>query len=104
MAAIEPHVTGRKPEAIALKSKRRRKATAPGKSKRKRRNRGPPTHAFSVPEFCDAHRISKAQYYLLKAQGLAPVEMVVGGRRIISYEAAAQWRREREAVNPDTAA
>ena len=49
---------------------------------------GPPTHAFTVDEFCDAHRISKARYYELKLEGLAPDEMIVGRRRIISHEAA----------------
>jgi hypothetical protein len=67
-------------------------------SGKRRRNRGPATHAFSVQEFCDAHRISKARYYELKQQGLTPVEMVVGKRRIISHEAAERWRREREAA------
>lgn len=71
----------------------RRKVTG-----RKRRDRGPPMHAFSVLEFCDAHRISKARYYELKQQGLAPVEMVVGNRRIISHEAAERWRRQRESA------
>jgi hypothetical protein len=83
---------------------RKSKATARGSSKRRRRDLGLPTHAFSVPEFCDAHRISKARYYELKQQGLTPVEMVVGRRRIISHEAAEQWRRQREAAAHPTAA
>jgi len=70
----------------------------PGISKKQRRDRGSPTHAFSVLEFCDAYRISKARYYELKAKGLAPVEMIVGRRRIISHEAAERWRRQREAA------
>ena len=79
--------TGRKP-----------KEAAPGSGKRQRRDPGLPTHCFSVLEFCDAHRISRARYYELKALGLAPVEMHIGKRRIISTEAAEQWRRQREAV------
>jgi hypothetical protein len=63
----------------------RRKLARSGK---RRRDRGPPTHAFTVDEFCDAHRISKARYYELKLEGLAPDEMIVGRRRIISHEAA----------------
>jgi hypothetical protein len=59
--------------------------------------RGPPPRAaFTVPEFCDAHRISQAKYYQMKKQGWGPVEMQVGRRRLISYEAASVWRRERE--------
>jgi hypothetical protein len=59
--------------------------------------RGPPPRAaFTVPEFCEAHRISQAKYYEMKKEGWGPVEMEVGRRRLISYEAASVWRRERE--------
>jgi hypothetical protein len=59
--------------------------------------RGPPPRAaFTVPEFCEAHRISQAKYYQMKKEGWGPVEMEVGRRRLISYEAASAWRRERE--------
>lgn len=56
----------------------------------------PPRAAFTVPEFCEAHRISQAKYYEMKKHGWGPVEMQVGRRRLISYEAASAWRRERE--------
>jgi len=79
-------VTGRKPHPTACGSKKRP------------RNRGPPTYAFTVQEFCDAHRISRSRYYELKAKGLTPAEMLVGRLRMISVEAAAAWRREREAA------
>jgi hypothetical protein len=55
-----------------------------------------PRGCFSIPEFCVAHRISDAMYFKLKQQGLGPTEMVVGGRRLISVEAAARWRKARE--------
>ena len=57
--------------------------------------------AYTISEFCQAHRISRAYYFKLRHQGLAPREMHVGTRVIISGEAAADWRREREdeAVN-----
>jgi hypothetical protein len=60
--------------------------------------RGPPPGraAFTVPEFCEAHRISQAKYYEMKKEGWGPVEMELGRRRLISYEAASLWRRERE--------
>jgi hypothetical protein len=59
--------------------------------------RGPPPRAaFTVPEFCEAHRISPAKYYEMKREGWGPAEMSVGRRRLISYEAASVWRRERE--------
>jgi hypothetical protein len=52
--------------------------------------------AFTVREFCKAHRISPAFYYALKRAGLGPREMEVGVRRIITGEAAADWRHDRE--------
>src|SRR5262245_27376152 len=61
--------------------------------------RGPPPRAaFTVPEFCAAHRISVAKYYQIKKEGWGPVEMVVGRRRVIAVESAERWRREREAA------
>ena len=59
---------------------------------RKRRSRGLPVFAFRVTEFCDAHRISRAHYYALKAQGLGPRETALLGVTIITAEDAASWR------------
>jgi hypothetical protein len=53
---------------------------------------------MSIAAFCRRHDISQAMYFKLKRQGRAPVEMVVGARRLISIEAAARWRAEREAA------
>jgi hypothetical protein len=66
---------------------------------------GPPSlrAAFTVPEFCAAHRISVAKYYEIKKEGWGPAEMVVGRRRIIAVESAERWRREREAAAIDAA-
>ena len=114
-------VTGRKPAVTAAQSRRR-----PGKpllidpdaveathhrepssnvSGKRPPIRGPPipAYAFTILEVCTAHRISRARYYELKQQGLAPVEMIVGRRRLISFEAAAQWRREREQAATEVA-
>jgi hypothetical protein len=57
----------------------------------------PPRAAFTIPEFCEAHRFSQAKYYEMKREGWGPAEMSVGRRRLISYEAAERWRRAREA-------
>jgi hypothetical protein len=54
--------------------------------------------AFSVTEFAKAHRISVAQFYVMRNEGWGPKEMRVGTRVLISFEAAAGWRREREAA------
>jgi hypothetical protein len=53
-----------------------------------------PLIAFTIKEFCKAHRISVSYYYELKKLGRAPREMMLGTRRIISAEAAAAWRAE----------
>jgi hypothetical protein len=82
-----------RPEITGRKSKSRK-----DRARKQVRNRGPPTHAFSIQEFCDAHRISRSRYFELKKLGLTPVEMKVGHRCLISFESAARWRAEREAV------
>jgi len=86
-------VTGKKPRTEA-KSKGLGWATSP-----------PPAFAtaFTVEEFCRAHRISSATYYEMKKAGLGPDEMEVGRRRIISIEAAARWRKAREAAAAEAA-
>jgi predicted DNA-binding transcriptional regulator AlpA len=66
--------------------------------KRRAANRQQPvvTAAYSVPKFCAAHGISEAFYYKLREDGLAPRETRLGKRILISIEAAARWRAERE--------
>jgi len=54
------------------------------------------TDAASIITFCRRHGISVATYYNLKANGLAPREAVVRGRKLITREAAADWRKARE--------
>jgi hypothetical protein len=52
--------------------------------------------AFTIAEFCLAHRISVSMYFKMRTMGFGPREMHVGTRVLISFEAAAAWRRERE--------
>jgi hypothetical protein len=59
--------------------------------------------AFTISEFCRAHRMSETHYYELKKNGQGPDEMVAGRRRIISFEAAARWRKAREAAAAEAA-
>lgn len=54
--------------------------------------------AYSLAEFCRRHGISLQLYYKLVTQGLAPVTFRVGTRVLVSKEAAAAWRAEREAA------
>lgn len=48
--------------------------------------------AYGIASFCAAHGISRGFYYKLDKQGLGPRYKQVGARRIISREAAAEWR------------
>jgi hypothetical protein len=49
--------------------------------------------AAGVEEFCRRHGISRAYLYLLWRRGEGPRYMQVGARRLISKEAARDWRR-----------
>lgn len=60
--------------------------------------------AFSVDEFCLAHRIGRASFYNLLKAGTGPATMKVGGRTLVSVEAAAAWRRRMEAETAGRAA
>ena len=51
---------------------------------------------FTVNEFCDAHRISRAHFYGLVKGGLGPRIMRAGRRTLISREAASDWRKQLE--------
>jgi hypothetical protein len=53
--------------------------------------------AASIPTFCRRHGISVAGYYNMRAEGKGPREAAVGKRKIITKEASADWRKEREA-------
>ena len=57
--------------------------------------------AFSIPEFCRKHGISRAHFYNLSKSGDAPTVMRVGRRTLISTEAAAEWRRRMEGAARD---
>jgi|HubBroStandDraft_4_1064222.scaffolds.fasta_scaffold1729913_1 hypothetical protein len=51
--------------------------------------------AFTIDEFCRAFRISRSMFYKLRKNGQAPVVMDAG-KPLISFAAAAEWRRARE--------
>jgi hypothetical protein len=52
--------------------------------------------AFSIAEFCRRHGISPQLFYKFRDQ--MPATFRIGTRVLISREAAANWRREREAA------
>jgi len=52
--------------------------------------------AYTVAEFCAAHRMSRSRLYAEWKQGTGPKIIKIGTKVLISREAAAEWRRERE--------
>ncbi|WP_338689607.1 hypothetical protein V5279_26820 [Bradyrhizobium sp. 26S5] len=52
--------------------------------------------AYSIDEFCKRHRISVQLFY--KFRDDMPATFNVGSRVLVSREAAARWRAEREAA------
>lgn len=52
--------------------------------------------AFTVPQFCTAHNISRALFYVLQREKRGPRVMKCGRRTLIAREAAADWRRRME--------
>ena len=52
--------------------------------------------ATSIPVFCAENGISRAHFYNLMKRGLAPKTLVAGRWRLVSNEAAIQWRRSME--------
>jgi predicted DNA-binding transcriptional regulator AlpA len=72
-----------------------------GVGKEPTRKEPTPRLALSIPEFCEAHGISEGMFYKMKKQnqGLTPREMKIGTRTLITFEAAAKWRAEREAAS-----
>jgi hypothetical protein len=65
---------------------------------RQQQARAPPEEldSYSITEFCRRHMLTAYMFYQLQRKGLAPKVMAVGGRKFISKEAAAEWRKARE--------
>ncbi|MBN9133929.1 MAG: hypothetical protein J0H48_11290 [Nitrosospira multiformis] len=47
--------------------------------------------AYTIPQFCAAYHFSRVHYYTLKEKGLAPKEIRLGRRVIITRRAAEEW-------------
>jgi hypothetical protein len=57
-----------------------------------------PGDAHTILSFCEANHISESLYHALKRKGRGPREIELLNKRIIiTPEAEAEWRREREA-------
>jgi excisionase family DNA binding protein len=53
--------------------------------------------AFTVEEFAEAYRLSRATVYNMWRDGEGPTRMRVRGRVLISRDAAERWRQQIEA-------
>ena len=51
---------------------------------------------FTITEFCTAHRMSRSRLYLEWKAGTGPLFLRIGTKVLITREAAAAWRAERE--------
>jgi predicted DNA-binding transcriptional regulator AlpA len=52
--------------------------------------------ARSIDEFAKANRFSRSTFYNLMKHGKAPKTFLVGRRRLVSDQAAAEWQRAME--------
>lgn len=52
---------------------------------------------FTIAEFCASHRIGQSKYYELRDAGIGPDEIRLGGKVLITVEAAQRWRAARDA-------
>ena len=64
---------------------------------RKHGKRRKPSDAHTIPSFCESNAISESLYFELKRKRKGPREIELEGRIIITPDAEADWRREREA-------
>jgi len=53
-----------------------------------------PTVIYTPQEFCDAHRISRSRLYELWQTGQGPKYIQKGVHKLITVEAAAEWRQQ----------
>ena len=86
-------------DATAIEPTTKSERGAPAKAKATP-IRGPPTPAawYTIRTFCEAHKLSQAMYFKLKADKRGPRETAVGSRRYITFEDAAKWRARQQEV------
>jgi hypothetical protein len=86
---------------MSKQAKRARRQSARAKKRReawqRRAEKWKPGRMHSIPSFCQNNNISEPLYFSLKRRGLGPRETQLGDRTVITPEAEADWRREREA-------
>jgi hypothetical protein len=52
---------------------------------------------YTISEFCLTHRLSRSALYKMWERGVGPRYLRTGKKVLISVEAAADWRAQREA-------
>jgi hypothetical protein len=82
----QPEITGRKPGGLTQTTAEVR-ATGPPEV---------PRAAFTIAEFCEAHRMSQSFYFKIRGLGLGPRECRTLNKITITGESAAEWRRANE--------
>jgi hypothetical protein len=53
--------------------------------------------SYTIREFCEAEKLSRAMLYRLWAEGRGPRWFCIGSHKRISHEARTEWRRQLEA-------
>jgi hypothetical protein len=62
-----------------------------------------PLAMYTIQEFCRAHAISRGFFHKLQRGGMGPRLLRLGHRVFVTFEAAAEWRAERENATQDIA-
>jgi hypothetical protein len=60
--------------------------------------------SFTIQEWCEYRRISRAMFYKMREQGIAPKTHNAGVKNLISAEADQEWLQAREAEHETVAA
>ena len=78
-------------------TKNRGKGKGPRLAFRRHSTNRKPGQAHTRVSFCENNNISESLYFALKRQGKGPREIELNKRIIITEQAEADWRAEREA-------
>ena len=89
---MPPRKRQQQPEAREHKRKFKRRERFKQYSKNRK-----PGDVLTRLLFCQRNTISESTYHALKRQGRGPREIKVGSRTLITEQAEADWRAEREA-------
>jgi predicted DNA-binding transcriptional regulator AlpA len=85
-------------DALAAQASKLRRARPPKTAPPDDDDHDDEIDAMSVTTFCKRHGISRAFFYYLQHRKRAPRTIEIGSRTLITREAAADWRKAREAA------